>query len=103
SSELLSSFADRHLDHDKVFARVEADVSQHGREDGIVAGDERGHGDGLALQITHRADSLGAEQFVTTDMHAGQDKDWITTIGPADNAARCGHVEVELAGGQRSE
>jgi hypothetical protein len=58
---------------------------------------ERGHRDGLALQVTNRLHAVSAEQLEATDVGAGQDDDGIPSIDLREQGTREVQVDIGLA------
>ena len=82
-----------------VFARIEADVRHHARDERIGRSSNGVHGDRLALQVANRADALGAEQLETPRLNAGQHDDGLAPVDLRDGRADVLHRDVDVAGG----
>ncbi len=58
-----------------VVDRVEPDMSGHDGDEHMMGRLQARHANFFALQIRDAADAFVPEQFIATDMHAGQDDD----------------------------
>ena len=82
-------------------ARIEADVSDDGSGERVLAGSNRLNGHRLPFEIPDRSDAVGREQLETARVDAGQENDRVTGIDPDGERRDEPHGEVDLAGGQR--
>ena len=79
---------------------VEADVGGHRRDEDVPDALQRPDRDGLALEISDRADALGPEQLEAADVDSRQEDDGILRVDAQEKRSTERRVEMGLAGGQ---
>jgi hypothetical protein len=84
----------------EIFAGVEAHIRQHGGEKDVPAGIQRGHGDGLALQIADGADLVRPEQLEAADVESREDDEGVPCFQAEEERRGEVPIEVGFAGGE---
>ena len=82
-----------------VLAGIQPDLCGHDTYQHVRGRSERLHANAFVLQVGNSADRIPRKQLLTTDMHAGQNRQRFAGIDRRDKSGRTVQAEVDLAGG----
>ena len=78
----------------------QAHICHHAGEEHVSGGIQRGHGDGLSLQVADGADLMCPEQFEAAEVEPRQEDDGVPRLQPEEGRRREESIEVCFTRGE---